>query len=350
MSNNINVIRGNDAFRFHVTNSLLAKRVTLITALPGVGKSEIMADCMRWLFNNDGVSRKLHTFYVSQYEDIDFMPMPFVHPQSGVFDYKTPPLLEQIMANDVVIWEEATMQGCNRIMLQATTGDRMSIGSWSAPDNVAQVMIGNTADSGNFEHIQNPVASNRIKILEWWPDVNDWLKEYAIPNLLHPMTIAYIKMEGESALLDWDSARTRNATPRSHTNAAFELTIAENESGGTLDNGRKMEIMAGYLPDEHALKMQALFALQDKIVPFSVISTQPDTAPIPDNPAALFMTLATVARRTCPQTWEKVMGYVIRLPLELQGSVVEPVIKQHTILTSTDEFQNYTIRTAPLVA
>lgn len=349
MDNQLNKIEGIDSLKFHIINAIKCNRIALILSWPGVGKTEITQGVMDWLATEDGINRTLHQFYISQYEDIDFMPMPFVHPSTGEFTYKTPPLLERIKQHDGVLWDEATMQGCNRIMLQATSGDRMRIGPWTAPDNVFQIMIGNTADSGNFEFVLNPVAANRVKVLDWTPLYMDWINGYAIPNRLHPMSIAYVKMEGQAALLDFDPARTRNATPRSHTNASLELTIAEEESGGTLDNGRKLEILAGYLPDKHALEMQALFALQDKLVPFGAIVNQPDTAPIPDNPAALFMTLANVARRTCPKTWDKVMGYVIRLPLELQGSVVEPVIKAHPMLVSTDEFQSYTIRTAPLV-
>jgi hypothetical protein len=235
------------------------------------------------------------------------------------------------------------------MMLQMCNGERITCGPWVGPRGVRRVLIGNTADSGNFSFIDNAVLGNRLLQYEWTPLFNEWLETFALPYGIHPLIGAAVKMEGQSLFLDYDASRNRNSTPRSLTNASDAMLAAEEYTGDQLDHGQRMQILAAALHDEAALKVQSLFQLHDKIVPFSAIVAQPDTAPIPENPAALFMTCATVSRRCEPEHWSAVMGWVNRLPLEHRGSVVEPIFKRHPAMVSTKEGNQYSVDTAPLV-
>ena len=235
------------------------------------------------------------------------------------------------------------------MMLQMCNGERITCGPWTGPRGVRRILIGNTADSGNFSFIDNAVLGNRLMQFEWTPLHDEWVAQFAAPYGVHPLIQAAVQIEGQGLFLDYDSARSRNSTPRSLTNASDAMIAAEQYTGGTLDHGQRMVLLASCLHDEVALKVQALFSLHEKMVPFAVVASQPDIADIPDNAAAMFMTCANVSRRTTTHEWTNVMGWVNRLPLELRGSVVEPIIKRIPAMKSTTEFQRYTLDTAPLV-
>ncbi len=223
------------------------------------------------------------------------------------------------------------------------------MGGWVGPRGVTRIMIGNTADAGNFSQVDNAVLGNRVRQIVWTPRYTDWLEHFALPYGIHPIIGTAVKMEGQSLLLDYDSARTRNATPRSLTNASDAMIAAEKYSGGVLDNHQRMEILASCLHDRAALQIQSLFHLHDKLIPYSAIVAQPDIVQIPGEPASLFMTCANISRRGEPDHWPQIMTFVNRLALEIRSSVVEPIIKRHPELLTTQEFQAYTIDQAPLV-
>ena len=355
----LNKIMGYDSLSFALATASMANKIPSFVALPGTGKSALMASVAEWgpsVLPADidpeelpaGWKPDVFTIYVPQHDDIEFH-MPSVHPKTNEYTLVPSPLLTRLTLACYQVFDEWTMDGCQRMMLQMCNGERITCGPWVGPRGVRRVLIGNTADSGNFSFIDNAVLGNRLAQYEWTPLFNEWLKDFALPYGIHPLIGAAVKLEGQSLFLDYDAARNRNSTPRSLTNASDLMIAAEEYTDKTLDTGQRMTLLSSCLHDEVALKIQSLFTLHDKLVPFSAIVAQPDTAPIPENPAANFMTCASVSRQCQPEHWSAVMGWVNRLPLELRGSVVEPIVKRHPAMISTKEFNQYNIDTAPLV-
>jgi len=292
-----------------------------------------------------GWKPEVHTIYVPQVEDIDaFMP----DSSSGEYKMIPAPFLTRLTLGCYQVFDEWTVMGCQKLMLQMCSGDRITAGSFVGPRGVTRVLIGNTVDSGNFDFVDNSVLGNRLRQYEWEPIFSEWLAQFALPYGIHPLIATAVKMEGQPFFLDYDMNRTRNCTPRSLTDASDTLIAAEEYTGQDLTDEKRMEILAGSLHDEAAMKVQSLFHLADKLTPYSHILTSPDTVPIPDNAAALFMTCTNVSRRCDKDDWEPVMDWVNRLPLELRGSVVEPIVIRHQALASTKEHQRYLADTMPL--
>lgn len=352
-------VQGIEALIFHIALTRQSNTVLDITGLPGIGKTEIMYDVAKLgvgLLPPDvkaeefpeGWEADVFSLYVSQHDDVEFM-MPFVDPSTAEYSLVPTPLLTRLTKGCYMVYDESKMEGCQRALLQQCSGSRISMGGWVGPRGVTRIMIGNTADAGNFSQVDNAVLGNRTRQIEWTPVFTDWITGFALPYGIHPIILTAVKMEGQPLFLDYDAARTRNATPRSLTNASDAMIAAETYTGGVLSHHQRLEILASCMHDEAALKIQSLFHLHDKLVPYSAIVSQPDTAPIPDNPAALFMTCASVSRQAQPDHWPQVMEWVTRLPLELRGSIVEPAVKRHPELLTTPEFQRYTVETAPLI-
>ena len=354
--NPLNVITGYAALRFQLAVARQANAILAITAKPGTGKTAITDSVADWgadVMPPDldpeslpvGWKPDVFNIQVPQHEDIEFH-MPDT--STGKYTLMPSPLLTRLTAGCYQVFDEWTMEGCQRSMLQMCSGKRLRIGPFTGPKGITRVLIGNTADSGNFSFVDNSVLGNRLRQYEWTPLFHEWDEEFAAPYGVHPLIRAAVRMEGQSLFLDYDAMRTRNATPRSLTESSDAMIVAEEYTGGALTHGQRMTILAGSLHDEAALKIQALFTMLDKLTPYSAIVANPDTCTMPDDGAAMFMTCANVSRRCSPDDWQQVAGWSQRLPLELRGSVIEPVVKRHPILESTQEFHAYNAATAPL--
>ena len=143
-----------------------------------------------------------------------------------------------------------------------------------------------------------------------------------------------------------------NTTARSLTNASDALhALKQYNNGIEPTSGERSAIIGSFLPRGATLKIQSLFHLMDKLVPYGNIVADPTGVTVPENPAALLMTLANVARKTIPDDWSAVMEFVNRLPLELRPAVVEGVVAKHKhpVLKATPEFQRYAIDTAEMI-
>lgn len=354
----LNVITGYAALKFQLAVARMSNAIVSFVALPGTGKTAITDSVAEWgadvlppdLCREDlpaGWKPDVFSIQVPQHEDIEFH-MPGIDPKTGKYTLEPSPLLTRLTEGCYQVFDEWTMEGCQRSMLQMCSGKRLKIGPFTGPKGITRVLIGNTADSGNFSFVDNSVLGNRLRQYEWTPIHTEWDDEFAAPYGVHPLLRAAIRMEGQSLFLDYDSARSRNATPRSHTEASDAMLVAEQYTGGTLTHGQRMSVLAGSLHDEAALKIQALFTLLDKITPYPAIVTSPDTCSMPTEAAAMFMTCANVSRRCEPDDWAKVAGWTTRLPLELRGSVIEPIVKRFPVLQSTPEFHKYNADTSTL--
>ena len=352
----LNIISGYPALKFHIALARKKNKIISISSLPGVGKSAMMAGVAEWgdsVLPPDvsadelpvGWKPEVFTTYVPQVEDIDaFMPAEV----GGEYVMLPAPMLTRLTLGCYQVFDEWTVQGCQKLMLQMCSGDRLTAGNFVGPRGITRVLIGNTVDSGNFDFVDNSVLGNRLRQYEWTPKFQEWLTDFALPYGIHPLIATSVKMEGQKFFLDYDMNRTRNCTPRSLTDASDTLIAAEEYTNGNLSDAMRMEILAGSLHDEAALKIQSLFHLADKLTPYTAIVANPDIVEIPSNAAALFMTCTNVSRRCSGEDWSPVMDWVNRLPLELRGSVVEPIVTNHQALKSTHEYQRYLSDTNPL--
>jgi hypothetical protein len=334
---------------------------------PGIGKTEMCnlladwgKDCVPNGLDTDALPEdwrpKVVTFYLSQWTGEDLVGYPHMSEDKGL--YFIPPLrLRQLQAGDILIIDEKTTPASPssiKAMLQLTQGDRPAVGDWEGPLGVTRITLGNRAEDGNVDYEANPVQGNRtMRIVYLGPSADEWL-DYVVPKGIHPVIGTYIRMEGRDALNAFDPEQDRSPTPRSWWNGSSALLALERIRGGRkmVPLSERMSVVAACVGDAAALKLESIFALADSMVPFSEIVLNPDGAHVPDpqtEPNELFLCVTHIGNRCKPEHWKQVARYIARLPVEMQGVCVAPILKRHPQLTTTPEFMAYTTRTAGLV-
>lgn len=182
---------------------------------------------------------------------------------------------------------------------------------------------------------------NRCTILHG-PDVDseDW-SEWA---LLHGQPIELIQfLRMRSGLLhDWDSNRMINATPRQW--AAVGTMI----NAGIPDDIR-FDCFSGRVGEGPTAELIGFLKIAAQLPPKEQILMNPKTAPVPEDPSALYAVTGMLAKAATVNNFENVVTYMDRTPPEFQAMLVKDVMKTTPGVTSTKAFVKWGVKFAEVL-
>jgi alkylated DNA nucleotide flippase Atl1 len=362
MSDNpLNIVRSREELLMNLEIDRRCGKTAIYLGDPGLGKTEIIEQVSRnttalpkGCVLDDGHIPKLVGFYASQHEGTDLSGYPVLSEDGEALEFKVMRKLQSLVSGDTLAIDEFTLAEPTTLKpcLQLLSGDRPCVNDWVGPDHITRVAMGNLAASGNIDYYYNPVMGNRVKLYEFTgPTVDEWLG-YALQCAVHPAILAAIRMEGASLMLNWNPSRRRNPTPRSWFNASDSLLAAEEMFPEGVPMHVRLTQIAACVGDPAALQVETLLTLQDKLVPYRTVVESPGNAPVPDgydDPAAQFLMATHVANKCVPDDWSAVMIYVERFPLELQQTIVAPIVARFPVLLTTTEYANFASRTSGLL-
>jgi len=362
MNKEMHVVHGVAALKLALGVDRAAGNTTVVEGIPGLGKTEIAEaiteDGAYTAAMQDGFDPDLlhpdgpqtHTVRIGLYEDYDF-PGPLYVDRSDQLQSHLHPTLSGLRYGDTLVIDEIKLKGANKVAMMLMEGRRPRVGHWTGPEHVFRIGLANGVEDGALECIDNAVTGNRHGHIRWTGPTAQERIEWGLEQRENPIVIAAMKMEGDGLIKDYDPTRMRNSTPRSLHAASRAMNALERYCEATateITHGMRVQTLARHIHDAAALKIAAVFALRDKLVPFSAILSSPSEAPIPNDPASMMMLCSNVGNRTAPDNFDTVMRYVERLPLETQGAVVDPVLKRHPELFATSVAQQYHTRTNEL--
>ena len=174
-------------------------------------------------------------------------------------------------------------------------------------------------------------ACNRVSFIEMRnPTADEWV-EWGLHNSVHEAMLAWAKEEEKrlfGSFRDFErpadfpygfhpqEKRRSFVTPRSLYLASIELR--EDRRSAVGDPDITLAAIAGNIGARAALDLMAFVQLADKLPAWASIINTPDRAKVPDNAAAIMMTVYRAVMRTTEDTLDAVMEYVQRLPKEMQ--------------------------------
>lgn len=175
-------------------------------------------------------------------------------------------------------------------------------------------------------------ACNRVSFIEMRnPTADEWI-EWALANSVHESMLAWVKEEEARVFgnfRDFDNPadfpygfhprdkRRSFVTPRSLYMASLELR--DEARSAINDPDITLAAIAGNIGKRAALDLMAYVQLGDELTPFAVVAAEPMKATLPTNAAAMMMMVHRCVMRTTAETFDNVMVYIQRFPLEMQA-------------------------------
>jgi hypothetical protein len=174
-------------------------------------------------------------------------------------------------------------------------------------------------------------ACNRVSFIEMRnPTADEWV-QWGLANGVNEAMLAWAKEEQGRLFGSFkDHERPEDfpygfhpkekrrsfCTPRSLYLASIELR--DDRRSAINDPDITLAAIAGNIGPRAALDLMAFVELADKLPAWATIINAPDKAKVPDNAAAMMMTVYRAVMRTSKDTLDAVLVYIKRLPVEMQ--------------------------------
>lgn len=191
-------------------------------------------------------------------------------------------------------------------------------------------------DKGNVFGLLEPVKSRFSTIVELVPDLPDWIVNFAFPNNLHPMVIAFLRFREELFhrfeptldLVNSPSARTWEAASRLLCLNLPEPLLAP--------------ALAGVVGEGTAVEFLAFRRIYMELPTIDAILLDPDKSPIPDRVASLYAVVTGLGGKATQGNFARVARYAERLMEADQGEfatlLVRDSIRRHPAVQNTHAF------------
>lgn len=179
---------------------------------PGIGKTQLAESLARH------IGGKLHDLRLTTIEPSDLRGMPHYDHESRMTVWYRPEDLPNTEEPAVLFFDELTSASP---FLQPTVYGILQerrVGKHKIPDNTIIIAAGNTVDDGAVAYEMGTAISDRLIHMLVEADSKDWVKNFAIPNDLHPAVTAYIETRPDHFETTQETMKAGNmiaATPRS---------------------------------------------------------------------------------------------------------------------------------------
>jgi hypothetical protein len=124
-------------------------------------------------------------------------------------------------------------------------------------------------------------------------------------------------------------------TPRSWEQAAKYLKK---------DSSRRLSLVSGVVGDGAAAELEGFIRIYQNLPSLDLILANPNSAPIPDDPAARFAVSSGLARKVDAKSLDNGMAYMQRLPREFEILFAVDSVRKDPGLSHTQAFTNWAVR------
>lgn len=279
-----------------------ARHPVLITGSPGIGKSDIV---------NQVATATGHELLISHpvVEDpTDSKGLPFPTQDGAAKHLPFGDLERAVHSTGPLIWflddlgqaSPAVQAAKMQLLLARRVGDR------ALPDHVTFVAATNRrTDNAGVSGILDPVISRFATVVELEPTIDDWT-EWAIRSNVPPELIAFLRFRPDLLRVPKTSRDIENSpSPRSWGFVAKTMPVVP----------KSLELVsyAGSVGEGAATELMAFLGIYRELPSADAILASPDTAQIPEKPAALYAVATALATYASEANFERVATYTERM-------------------------------------
>ena len=225
------------------------------------------------------------------------------------------------------------------------------IGDYELPPGWTPVAACNDAAYSTGVTTMNEAMRARFQHFDIMPQLRDWC-EWAVANNIHPMVIAYLRFQEESFhyIKNIKTARV-HPNPRgweqaSKTAYAYDMErakYANDPDGLKALKGIELALYNGIVGHGAATSFVAYQRFFYECPDPAAIMANPDTYPVPTNPAILYACATTLGRYINKNNFGRIFRFLERLPKEFNIAAVKDALLLQKDLQTTTDFQKWAI-------
>ncbi|MBF0121206.1 MAG: ATP-binding protein [Desulfobacterales bacterium] len=300
--------------------SILNKLPILIKGAPGIGKTDIVKQA------SEEINADLIISHPVVSDPTDYKGMPTVVKEGDVIKAKFLPfndLESLISANKLTcFFMDDLGQASPSVQasaMQLILGRR--INGHKVSDQVCFIAATNRkTDKAGVSGILEPVKSRFASIVELNPDMDDWVK-WALTNKVPTELIAFVRFR-PNLLFNFkpSSDLTNSPCPRTVENVAKLMPLVR-------DTEVEFEAYSGAAGEGFAVEFLAFLKIFRTLPNPDMVIMNPDTAPLPSDPATLYALCGALAKKASDNTAERLVKYANRLPAEFSVLLIRDAIQ-----------------------
>ncbi|THK33462.1 MoxR family ATPase [Ensifer sp. MPMI2T] len=301
---------------------------------PGIGKSAIAVQIK--------TERKwgLIDFRASTRDSVALMGLPDI--SGDTTKWKVPdefPQVERDGPEGILFLDE--LNAAPPSMMAAMFGlvlDR-KVGDYVLPPGWRVVAAGNRqSDRAAAQRLPTALA-NRFAHIDVDPDTSAGHDNVHVEHFnnigLDPQLIAFLRFR--PALIHMMPKNDERAfpTPRSWEQAAKYLDKP---------SSRRLSLVSGVVGDGAAAELEGFLRVYQNLPSLDLVLANPNSAPLPEDPAARFAISAGLARKVDARSFDNGMAYIQRLPREFEIMFAVDAVRRDPGLSHTQAFTNWAVR------
>lgn len=213
------------------------------------------------------------------------------------------------------------------------------IGEYRLPDGWSIIAAGNREKDKAVTHRMPSALANRMVHLDFEVSLEDWLA-WAQRSGIRPELIAFLRFR-PALLHDFDplSAHKAFASPRSWEFLSRILTAGP-------DPEVEYELFQGAVGPGAAAEFMGFLQIWRELPTVESILSDPASAKVPDEPAAMYAICEALAQRAEPLTIDAITVYAARLPAEFGVLLMRDAVLLDESLVHTPAFARWATNNA----
>lgn len=303
--------------------ALLAKTIpagmpVLITGAPGIGKSDIVAQAA------EDAQAEMILSHPAVSDPTDAKGLPWA--EKGAKHATFLPFGEMaraLAATRPTVWflddlgqaPPAVQASFMQLLLARRVNGHV------LPDCVSFIAATNRrVDRAGVSGILEPVKSRFATIVELRPDLDDWC-QWAYDHEVAPELISFLRFRSE-LLCKFEPSQdlTNSPLPRTWSHADRLLKLK-------LPDGLEHQAIAGAVGDGAAVEFSAFLRMYKSLPSIDALLADPDSVPVPKEPATLYAVCAAVAARATVRNFGRIARFAQRMLDDLHGEFAVLMIR-----------------------
>jgi hypothetical protein len=308
------------------------RRAAFIWGPPGVGKSDIVASIAK----EDKLDLIDFRMALRDPTDIKGFPMPDTTTKTMKFfrDGELPTKGKGILFLDELnSAAPATQAAAMQLTLTGKIGDYTLPGGWRI------IGAGNRESDRAVVNRMPSALALRFTHLDLDVSLDDW-STWALENNMPTELIGFIRFR-PNLLHAFDPSQRSSPNPRS-------WTFVSSDIGSSMDRDTEYEVLKGTVGEGAASEFVAFLQVYRDLPSIDSIMLNPDSVPVPTSPATLYALSSALGAKSKKDTFDRMMIYVERMPIEFQVVTVRDAIRQNNTISATKAFVKWGINNASI--